>query len=299
MQKGIVYGFLAYFLWGIFPIYWKFLQHVNPLEILTHRILWAFVFVLIVLTLRRRWGVLALLRRRPTYFLIFTLTALLITANWFTYLWAVTHNFIVEASLGYFINPLINVALGVIFLRERLRAGQLVAILIALVGVAYLTLTYGSFPWIALILAFCFGFYGLLRKTAPLESLEGLFVEMLILFLPCLGVMWYFIYSGQAAFVQSGTTTILLLIFGGAITAIPLLLFSASARRISLIALGLLQYVAPTLQFLIGVFLYGETFNRARFIGFCFIWLALAVYTAEGLVRARQLTYRARKKSTL
>jgi chloramphenicol-sensitive protein RarD len=290
MQKGMVYGFLAYLLWGLFPIYWKFLQHVNPLETLVHRILWAFVFVLITLTVRKKWNVLSLIRQQPKMILTFTLTSILITANWFTYLWAVTHNYIVEASLGYFINPLINVALGVIFLKERLRSGQLVAIVIAVIGVAYLTITYGSFPWIAIILALCFGFYGLLRKTAPLESLEGLFLETSILFFPCLVVVLFFIQTDQSAFVDFSHYTPYMLIFGGAITAVPLLLFSASARRITLIALGLLQYIAPTLQFLIGVYIYGEQFNRARFIGFCFIWTALIIYTVESIWRARQLS---------
>lgn len=292
MHKGYVYGVLAYFLWGILPIYWKFLQHVNPVETLLHRILWSFVFVAVTLTLRKKWRELASLRRRPKTIMIFILTAALITANWFTYLWAVSNDFIVEASLGYFINPLINVALGVFFLKERLRPGQFIAILIAIVGVIYLTLTYGSFPWIAIILALCFGFYGLLRKTAPLESLEGLFVETSILLVPCVLGIFYLIRTDQSAFVDFGHYTPYVLMFGGVITAVPLLLFSASARRITLIALGVLQYIAPTLQFLIGVFLYGEPFNRARFFGFSVIWIALIVYTGEGLLRARQLAAR-------
>jgi len=289
MKKGFIYGLSAYFLWGIFPIYWKFLQHVKPVEILAHRILWAGVFVWLVLAFRRHWNWIAILRHKPIYALIFFASSFFITINWFTYLWSVTNGFIVEASLGYFINPLINVGLGVFFLKERLRAGQLGAIFIAMIGVAYLTMTYGSFPWIALTLAFSFGFYGLLRKTAPLESLEGLSLETMVLFFPALGIIVYLLFNGDSSFMNVNMVTTVLLVFGGVITAVPLILFSASARRITLIALGLLQYVAPTLQFLIGVFLYGEPFNRARFIGFCFIWVALIVYTVEGIVRARKL----------
>lgn len=294
MQKGVIYGFLAYLLWGLFPIYWKFLQHVNPLETLAHRIVWSLVFVVITLTVRRRWSELAILRQRPKYILIFILTAALISANWFTYLWAVNNNFIVEASLGYFINPLFNVALGVVFLKERLRGGQFVAILFAVIGVLYLTFTYGSFPWIAMILAFCFAFYGLLRKTAPMESLEGVFLETSILFIPCILIIFFFIQRDQSAFVDFSHYTPYMLIFGGVITAVPLLLFSAAARRITLIALGLLQYIAPTLQFLIGVYIYGEPFNRTRFIGFCFIWIGLVVYTVDGILRARKLSSQTR-----
>lgn len=289
MKKGVIYGFLAYFLWGIFPIYWKFLQHVRPVEVLAHRILWAGVFAWILLAVRRHWHWLNILRTKPVYILMFVASSVFVTINWFTFLWAITNGYIVEASLGYFINPLINVGLGVLFLKERLRPGQLVAIFMAMIGVGCLTLTYGSFPWIALTLAFSFGFYGLLRKTAPLESLEGLSLETMILFIPALTLIIFFLRTGESAFLSVNMTTTLLLMFGGVITAVPLILFSASARRITLIALGLLQYIAPTLQFLIGVFLYGEPFNRARFIGFCFIWSALLIYTLESIWRARKL----------
>ncbi|MBN1478878.1 EamA family transporter RarD [candidate division KSB1 bacterium] len=289
MRKGLFYGLTAYLLWGILPIYWKLLRHVYPLEILFHRMLWSFIFVAIILTIRNRWHWFALLKRKPRYAAIFLVTATLISFNWLTYIWAVNNGFIVEASLGYFINPLINVLLGVLFLKERLRLGQTLAIILAAIGVLYLTFNYGTFPWIALILAFSFGFYGLLRKTAYLGSLEGLSVETGFLFIPALAAIIYYAKSGQAAFGQ-GDLTSFLLVFSGAITAIPLALFSAAARRVTLVALGLLQYIAPTLQFLIGVFLYGEPFNRSRFWGFCIIWAALCIYTTEGIVRAHRLS---------
>ena len=289
MNKGILYGLAAYFLWGIFPIYWKLLQAVAPLEILFHRMLWSLVFVAIILTIRKQWSWLQLLRQKPKIIWIFVLTAALLSINWFTYIWAVSNGFIVEASLGYFINPLLNVALGVIFLKERLRWAQFLAILLAIAGVVYLTVNYGAVPKIALILAFCFSFYSLLRKTAPLGSLEGLSVETTIFFVPALIAILCLERTGQAAFLHGGPATSVLLIFAGAVTASPLLLFSAAARRITLIALGILQYLAPTLQFLIGVLVYGEPFSRTRFIGFCLIWIALAIYTIESLVYFRRL----------
>lgn len=283
-----MHGFGAYVLWGLLPVYWKLLGHVLPLEVLVHRMLWSLVFVLIILAMRRQWGWIKVIRQRPRYALIFLVTALLISFNWLTYIWAVNNDFILEASLGYFINPLINVVLGVIFLKERLRPAQTAAILLAGSGVVYLTLNYGAFPWIALILAFSFGFYGLARKIAPLGSIEGLATETAILLLPALGVMLYFERSGQAAFLHSSASTSGLLILSGAITAVPLLLFSASARCITLVALGILQYIAPTLQFLIGIAVYGEPFNRTRFFGFCIIWMALAIFTIESIVQSRR-----------
>ncbi|MBN1559973.1 EamA family transporter RarD [candidate division KSB1 bacterium] len=288
MEKGILQGLAAYVLWGFLPIYWKLLGHILPLEILLHRTMWSLVFVLIILAMRRQWAWLRLIRQRPHDSLIFMVTALLISFNWFTYIWAVNNEFIVEASLGYFINPLINVLLGVVFLKERLRAGQTAAIILAGSGVIYLTINYGAFPWIALVLAFSFGFYGLARKIAPLGAIEGLTLEMLFLLLPALAATFYFEKSGQAAFMHGSISTSLLLIFSGAITAVPLLLFSASARCVTLVVLGILQYIAPTLQFLIGVFLYGEPFNRTRFLGFCIIWTALLIFTAESIIRNRR-----------
>lgn len=288
MKKGIIYGVLAYFLWGVFPIYWKLLQDVRAPEILMHRIVWSFGFVLVIMALRNNWEWLRLLYRNPRQGAIFLISAVLLSVNWLTFIWAVNHNFIVEASLGYFINPLFSVLLGVLFLKERLRMGQVLAILLAVAGVVYLTVNYGRFPWIALTLVFTFGTYGLLRKIAPLGSLEGLGIETAVLCIPALAVIVYFEHIGAAAFLHSGLLTTLLLVGAGAVTATPLLLFSAAARRITLTAVGLLQYIAPTLQFIIGVAVYGEPFSRVRFIGFCFIWVALAIYTAEGLYQTHR-----------
>jgi chloramphenicol-sensitive protein RarD len=289
VNKGILYGLAGYFLWGVFPIYWKLLQKVAPLEILFHRMLWSLVFVIIILAIKKQWSWLKIIKQQPKIIWIFVLTAALLSLNWFTYIWAVNNGFIVEASLGYFINPLLNVALGVIFLKERLRLGQTLAIVLAIAGVIYLTVNYGAFPKIALILAFCFAFYGLLRKTAPLGSLEGFSIETTIFAVPALTAIIYFETTQQGTFLHGDPLRTILLIFAGAVTAIPLLLFSAAARRVTLMALGILQYIAPTLQFLIGVLVYAEPFNRTRFIGFCIIWTALAIYTFESLLYLRRL----------
>ena len=290
MQKGVFYGLAAYFLWGVFPIYWKLLSHVNALDVLLHRMVWSLVFVILILVIRKHWQWFSVVRRRPGMLLKIAVSAGALSLNWFTFIWAINNGYIVEASLGYFMNPLLNVALGVVFLKERLRIWQGIAIFIALIGVIYLTATFGAVPWIALTLALSFGLYGLLRKTAPLDSLEGLSVEMALLFLPAVGFILYRQYSGSAGFMDSGITTSALLVAGGIVTAIPLLLFSAAVRRAPLVVIGLLQYLAPTLQFLIGVLMYGEPFDQTRFIGFCIIWFALIIYAAEGVMQWRRST---------
>ena len=278
----------AYLAWGLLPLYWKTLRHVPAAEILAHRMVWSLAVVVGLLTLQRRWsGIGAALRDRRVL-ATFTASALLLSLNWFLYIWAVNSNYIVESSLGYFINPLVNVVLGIVFLRERLRAGQTLALLIAASGVVYLTLLYGALPWIALTLAITFGFYGLLRKTAALDSLQGLTLETVVIFLPALGYLLFLQGAGRLAFGHGTPATSLLLALSGAATAGPLLLFAAGARRIPLTLMGILQYISPTLQLLLGVFVYGEVLNARRLVGFCLIWLALLIYSAEGLTHARR-----------
>lgn len=287
-NKGILYGIAAYTLWGLLPIYWKSLKGVPPIEILSHRMVWSFFFMLVILAVTRRWTWIRPVLKQPKVLLTYLLTAVLLSINWFVYIWGVNSGFIVETALGYFINPLVNVLLGYIFLKERLRKAQLAAVLLALCGVVYLTITYGSLPWIALTLAFSFGFYGLLRKTAVLNSLEGLSLETGWLFLFAAGALIFFELRGDAAFGHSPMTTNILLIGAGAVTAVPLLLFAASARRVTMATLGILQYLAPTLQFLIGVFVYGEAFSRTQLVGFSFIWAALAIYSVESIRHSRK-----------
>ncbi|HEY0735158.1 MAG TPA: EamA family transporter RarD [Herpetosiphonaceae bacterium] len=286
MNKGVFYGVGAYLLWGLLPIFWKSLHHVPALEILAHRMVWSLAFVVVLLAVQGHWRWLVPVLKNGRVLLTFTVSALLLSLNWFIYIWAVNAGHIVETSLGYFINPLLNVLLGTLFLKERLRPGQVAAIIVATIGVLYLTLHYGSLPWIALTLGGSFAIYGLLRKTAALNSLEGLTLETLVLFLPALAYLVYVEFVGTAAFVHTGLTTTLLLIAGGVATALPLLLFASGARRITLTLIGILQYIAPTMQFLIGVFLYHEPLDSDRLIGFSLIWLALAIYSLEGILRS-------------
>ncbi|MBX0329355.1 EamA family transporter RarD [Oscillochloris sp. ZM17-4] len=283
-----MYAAGAYVCWGLLPLFWHALSGVPAIEILAHRIVWALgVTLLFSLVTGRLPALGANLRTRRTL-LLFTLSSLLLTANWFIYIWAVNAGFVVETSLGYFINPLVNVVLGMIFLRERLRPGQIVALGVALAGVLYLTVLYGSPPWIAIALALSFGCYGLLRKTAPVGSLEGLTLETLIVALPALIYLAVIESSGGGAFVRAGLPTTLLLASSGIITAVPLLLFASGARQITMISLGILQYIAPTIQFALGVTVFGETVTPQRLIGFGLVWLALAIYTLEGLIGGRR-----------
>jgi len=285
MRSGIIYAALAFLCWGLFPIYFHALDGVPPLQILAHRMLWSLGFLLIVLVLRRQWKWLNVVRQ-PRVFFSFVLSALLLSANWLVYIWSVTNHHVIEASLGYFINPLVNIMLGYLILKERLRAVQWVAIAIAALGVAWLTWQTGTVPWIALFLAFSFGGYGLLRKTAALGALEGLSFETIVLFpLAAAYVIWLTV-NGQNVFINTDSdTTRVLLVMAGPLTAILLLLFASGARKIPLSVLGLLQYLSPTLQFLLGVWLFKEAFTADRLVGFVLIWSALILFAGEGLLR--------------
>jgi chloramphenicol-sensitive protein RarD len=287
MQKGGLYAASAYILWGFLPLFWKALHGVPAIEILAHRMVWSLLVVLALLAYQGHWSWLRKALRDRRILLTFMTTAVVLSINWFVYIWAVNTGHVVETSLGYFINPLVNVLLGVLFLRERPRAWQNVAILVALSGVLYLTFSYGVVPWIALTLAFSFGLYGLLRKTASLNSLEGLTLETLLLFLPALAYLLWLAITGQGAFGTAGLTTTALLAASGIPTALPLLLFAAGARRITMTALGILQYIAPTIQFGLGVLVYHEPLTATRFVGFVLIWLACALYTAESIYHGR------------
>ncbi len=291
-SKGLGYALAAYGVWGLLPIYWKQLQAVPALEILLHRMVWSLFFLVVLVWVAGRWGRLrAALSDRRTLGL-YAAAALLLSANWWTYIWAVNAGFIVETSLGYFINPLVNVALGVVFFRERLPAGQWAAIGLATVGVGYLTWAYGQPPWISLVLAFSFASYGALKKIAPLGAAEGLALETALMSAPAFALLIYWQASGVASFAARGAAVDLLLVGAGAATALPLVWFGAAARRLPLSIVGVMQYIAPTVQFLIGVLIYGEAFDTDRRIGFSIIWLALALFTAEGLRRRRQARLR-------
>jgi len=289
MQSGILYALLAYIMWGLLPLYIKSLPGIAPVEILLHRMVWSLVFVGVILLVRQQWKWLGGVMRNPRLLLTFCASASLLCGNWFLYIWAVSTNRVVDASLGYFINPLFSVLLGVFFLHERLRPVQWLSIGIAAAGVAWLTIAAGQLPWIALALAATFGGYGLLRKVAVLGALEGLALETLVLFPLALAALGWLFATGQAGFPHAATGTQILLLMAGPVTAVPLLCFAAGARRIPLSLLGLLQYTGPTLQLLLGIWLWHEPFPAQKQFGYALIWLSLALYAAEGLwINTRQ-----------
>ena len=287
MNKGILNGIAAYLLWGVFPIYWKLLHDVPAMQVIGHRIIWSFALLILFILLTKQWKEFRSAALTPKTLAIYSIAGALLTVNWLVYVWGVNAGFIVETSLGYFINPLISVLLGVIFLHEQLRPTQWIPVVLATAGVTYLTIAYGRLPWIALSLAFSFGFYGFVKKLAPLGSLYGLTLETGIVFPIALLYLAFVALSGTGAFSHEGAQIDLLLIGAGVVTTIPLLMFASAARQIPLTVVGLLQYIAPTMQFLIGVFLYKEPFDRAHLIGFGVVWIALVIFWVENFMANR------------
>ena len=286
MNKGILYGIGAYTLWGFFPIYWKFLHNISALQLIGHRIAWSFILMMAVILISGQWADLrSTLTSRN--FRIYLIASLLIGVNWLMYVWAVNAGHIVETSLGYFINPLLSVLLGLLILHEKLRRTQWIPIVIAFVGVVYLTITFGRLPWIALSLAFSFGFYGLVKKLAPLSSLFGLTLETGILFIPALIYLGVAEANGTGAFLHTGVTSDFLMIGAGLVTTVPLLMFASAAKQIPLTMIGVLQYLAPTIQFLLGIFVYKEKFDHTQLIGFSIVWLALVIFWVENYLAHR------------
>jgi len=287
MNKGVWHALIAYALWGLLPVYWKWLHGVPALQLIAHRVVWSFLGLALVLWLSGQISELrpsGLSRRAIRTYLV---SALLIGANWLLYVWAVNAGFIVETSLGYFINPLLSVSLGVLVFRERLRRLQWVAVGIAVAGVFQLTFAYGRLPWIALALAGTFAAYGLVKKTAPLGPLVGLAIETGLLLIPSVIVLGWSEARGGDSLAHGSPTTLALLVGAGVVTTVPFVLFSSAAQRIPLSLIGLLQYTAPTLQFLIGVFLFREPFTRLQFYGFALVWIALAIFAIEGVAARR------------
>ncbi|MBT9503691.1 MAG: EamA family transporter RarD [Burkholderiaceae bacterium] len=287
-SKGVLSAALAYICWGLFPLYFRQVAGVSSLEVVLHRTVWSMVFVLGVLAVMRRWAWLSTTLRSPKVLGTFVLSALLLSCNWLVYVWAVQNHHVMDASLGYFINPLVNVLLGYLVLHERPRPVQWMALSLAALGVLWLTWTAGHLPWIALALAGSFGLYGLLRKTATLGALEGLALETMVL--APVAALWlgWLSWQGQSSFGTASTSTMTWLVLAGPLTAIPLLLFATGARRIPLATLGVLQYLSPSLQFCLGLWVFHEPLQPSRLIGFVFIWAALLVYSAEGLWVSRR-----------
>lgn len=288
MNPGIVYALSAYMIWGMFPLYFKQVADVPALEVVMHRTVWSLLFVMLVLLVRRQWAWLGEVLRQPKVLGAFALSALLLSSNWLTYVWAVQNQHVLDASLGYFILPLVNVTFAYAFLGERPRRGQWMAVGMAALGVVWLTVQTGHLPWVALVLALTFGFYGLLRKVAVLGALEGLTLETLVLAPIAAAYLAYGVWHGDSVLLQGPTTTLAWLAVGGPLTAIPLLLFAAGARRIPMTTLGILQYVSPSILFLLSVLVFKEPLQLPRLIGFALIWGALVVYSVEGLFNSRR-----------
>ncbi|KGA96162.1 transporter [Alkalihalobacillus alcalophilus ATCC 27647 = CGMCC 1.3604] len=290
-RMGVMAGLGAYLLWGVFPIYWKFLDHIDPLVVLAHRVVWSLIFVLLVIIVSNQFK-----RTNQEIKAVFTnwraglgiiLASFLISINWYVFIWAVSNEYVLQASLGYYINPLLNVLLAFLFLQERFNRKQITAFVLAFIGVLCMTFDYGSFPWVSLILATSFGLYGLIKKLVKVSSLVGLFIETLIVS-PIAIIFLVQTPIGPALQVTNSTTW--LLIGGGVATAIPLLLFATGAKRISLSLIGFLQYIAPTIMFILGVFVYKEPFNWVQLLAFGFIWSGLIVFTSAS--RKREIAHK-------
>lgn len=268
----------AFVIWGVLPIFWKQLKHVPPQEILAHRIFWAFIFLLLINVIFKRKKIFELLKNKKKRNSI-VLTAALISVNWMVFIFAVNTDHIVDASLGYFINPLVSVFLGLIFLKERMNLLKTIAVGLAIAGVLYLAIDYGKFPWISITLALSFGFYGMFKKIFNLDSVNSIMIETMMLSMIGVGYMIFLASQGEGHFLTYSGRTDIFLIVGGFVTMLPLFLFAEGARRIPLASVGFLQYFAPTLMLLIGVLIYKEPLTKTYMVSFIFIWTGLAVYT--------------------
>jgi len=287
---GNIMGSIAYLMWGFLPLYWKMIVQVSAIEILTHRIIWSLGFIIIILALKKDWKWFNIILSKPRFWLLYIASALLVSTNWFTYIWAVNNEHTVDASLGYFINPLFSVFLGVVFLHEKLNRPEKIAVALALLGVIFLTVYYRNLPWVAIVLAITFGLYGIIKKQGPLDGIQSLGLETAIIFLPTLYYLIHLENSSQASFLHCSLSTNILLIASGVITATPLLLFGQAARKIPLSTLGFLQYLAPTFQFLLGVFIFREQFQLPKLIGFSIIWTALIIFSIARFSRHSKIS---------
>ncbi|MFI9203706.1 EamA family transporter RarD [Streptomyces sp. NPDC053048] len=286
-RAGLLYGVAAYGIWGLFPLYWPLLEPTGAVEILAHRMVWSLVTIVAVLAITRRWQWIRPLLRQPKRLAMAALGAAIISANWWVYIWAVNSGHVVETSLGYFINPLATIALGVLALRERLRAAQWAAVGVGVAAVVVLAVGYGKPPWIALAIAATFSTYSLVKKKVGLGGLESMAVETAVQFLPALAVLLFLGARGESTFASEGTGHTLLLLGTGVITAVPLVSFGAAAVRLPLSVLGMLQYLAPVFQFALGLLVFHEAMPAERWAGFALVWLALAMLTWDALRTAR------------
>ncbi|EKQ54388.1 MULTISPECIES: EamA family transporter RarD [unclassified Clostridium] len=288
---GVIYAVAAYTLWGILPVYWKLIDSVFSMEILSNRIVWAFVFTIVIIGVTKQWEKLKLIAKDKKQMLYIFIASILIAFNWGLYIWAVNSDKIVDASLGYYINPLFAVALGVVIFKEKLSFSQGGALFIAYIGVIIKTLQYGKIPWISLGLAISFALYSATKKSIKANSIVGLTLETTMLTPAALAYIAARQFSGVGAFQKEGVAVIILLIGAGVVTAVPLLLFASGARRLPMSVLGFTQYISPTISLLIGIFVYHEGFTAVDMIGFCFIWAALAIYSISQMRGVRSKNY--------
>lgn len=286
---GVLCAIMAFLIWGLSPAYWKLLKNIPAFEILMHRMIWSFFFLVPILALRGQWPDFVLTLKTPKRMYVLLASTVIVACNWFIFIYAINHDQILQTSLGYYINPLVNVLLGTIILKERLRPLQGIAVGLAAMAVLYLTIGYGRFPWMALFLAFSFGFYGLIRKMAATGALVGLSVETLLLSVPAVFYLLFLESTGQGAFFHAGFSVSLLLMGAATVTGLPLLLFTTGARRIHLSTIGFLQYLSPTCSFFLAVFAFGELFSGTKAIAFVLIWIALAIYSADSLWYYRRI----------
>ncbi|WP_419959256.1 EamA family transporter RarD [Psychrobacillus sp. BM2] len=291
-KQGIIFVILAYVLWGFMPIYWKLLEHVSSDEILSGRVIWSFIFTFMLVIVGRNFKQLKidlkdLWANQKSFWGLFA-ASYLITGNWFTYIYAVNAGFIVQTSLGYYINPLLSILLGIIFLKERLSKAQQLSVLLAAIGVIILTVSYGGIPWIAFTLAITFALYGLIKKSIKIDALRGLTIETFFVLPVALIYFVYLVVSDKAVFFTSNATTVTLLIFTGVATAVPLILFAKGTKTMPLYMSGFFQYIAPTIMLLVGILLYGEAFSKIEFLSFSCIWVALILFTVSKIIEVKK-----------
>lgn len=288
---GVIYAVVAYTLWGVLPVYWKLIDSVFSMEILSNRIVWAFVFTIVIIGVTKQWEELKLIAKDKKQMLNIFIASILIAFNWGLYIWAVNSDKIVDASLGYYINPLLAVALGVVIFKEKLSFLQGGALFIAAIGVIIKTMQYGKIPWISLGLAISFALYGAAKKSIKANSIVGLTLETIMLTPAALAYIGVRQLSGISAFQKESVVVILLLIGAGVVTAVPLLLFASGARRLPMSVLGFTQYISPTISLVIGIFVYNEGFTAIDMVGFCFIWVALVMYSISQIREVRSKKY--------
>ena len=286
-RDGVLSALVAYILWGVFPVYFKLVQSVPPTEVLAHRIIWAVPFGALILHVRKQWPDVRQAFASPSTLFWLALAALFISANWFIYIWAVQQGDVLQASLGYYINPLMYVLVGVVFLKERLRRAQVISVVLAAAGVSYLTIRGGQFPVVALSLALLFTLYGVIRKQVAIGAMSGLFIETLLLFPFAIAWLGRLMLSQQAEFGSNGVSLSLLLMLAGPLTVVPLLMFAIAARRLTLTVIGLMQFIAPTLQFIVGIF-YGEVLTPAHVVCFGCIWAAVAIFSVDAFYQQKK-----------